>query len=105
MYLTNYVEPKSEVLNPIIRKVNNMLTTKDWISMNIQGILNCWKSKYIEDCQTNERFENLRLNHAPHRTLVTRVLTEDDTNQVNVLHALLLITYRLRNNLFDGLKA
>ncbi|EKE25236.1 MAG: hypothetical protein ACD_5C00242G0003 [uncultured bacterium] len=71
---------------------------------NVQGILDYWKNRYVEEGQTNNRFEHLHLNHAPHRNLVSKVLTEADTNQVNVVHALLLITYRLRNNLFHGVK-
>jgi hypothetical protein len=71
---------------------------------NIQGILDYWKNRYIEEGQINNRFWQLHLNHVPHRNLVIKVLTEADTNQVNIVHALLLITYRLRNNLFHGVK-
>lgn len=71
---------------------------------NIQEQLDYWKNRYVEDGHTNNRFMHLNLNHAPHRDLVTQVLTEAEDNQENIVLALLLITYRLRNNLFHGVK-
>jgi hypothetical protein len=71
---------------------------------NIQEPQNYWKNRYIKNGETNNRFDHLRFNHAPHRNLVAEVLNETNTNQVNVVHAMLLITYRLRNNLFHGVK-
>ncbi len=63
-----------------------------------------WSNRYIEDGSTNHRFNRLNLTHGPHRTLVEDVLLENENSCVNRIHAILLITYRLRNNLFHGAK-
>lgn len=42
--------------------------------------------------------------HQPHKQLVSLVLSGTEANQVKIVHALLLIVYRLRNNLFHGIK-
>tara|TARA_R110002012_G_scaffold55315_9_gene141203 strand:- start:4391 stop:4903 length:513 start_codon:yes stop_codon:yes gene_type:complete len=63
-----------------------------------------WSDRYIADGSTNHRFDRLNLTHRPHRTLVENVLLKSDDSLVNKIHAILLITYRLRNNLFHGAK-
>ena len=63
-----------------------------------------WSDRYIADGSTNHRFDRLNLTHGPHRALVENVLLKDDTSLANRVQAVLLITYRLRNNLFHGVK-
>jgi hypothetical protein len=63
-----------------------------------------WSDRYTADGSTNHRFDRLNMTHGPHRTLVKNVLLKNDTSHANRIQAVLLITYRLRNNLFHGVK-
>ncbi len=63
-----------------------------------------WTNRYIEKGATNERFEKLGFSYEPHKNLVTSVLLCEQTDISKVNHAILLIVYRLRNNLFHGNK-
>jgi len=63
-----------------------------------------WAHRYIEGGETNHRFEKLHFTHDPHKIIVKNVLTGNEKNAQRMIHALLLIIYRLRNNLFHGEK-
>jgi len=70
----------------------------------MEGALEFWAQRYITDGKTNNKFEHLNFNHQPHRELVSQVLLGVETEREKIIHALLLIVYRLRNNLFHGVK-
>lgn len=55
------------------------------------------------EVQTTDLID-LTLHTAPHIALVENVLLNNDNSTINRIHAILLITYRLRNNLFHGAK-
>ena len=76
----------------------------EFSDQRLDEFLAFWSNRYIEDGSTNQRFNQLNLTHEPHRTLVDDVLLENENNCVNRIHAILLITYRLRNNIFTALK-
>lgn len=64
-----------------------------------------WARRYIdENGQTRDKFEKLGFKHKPHSDLVLRVLNGQAANCEEYINALLLIVYRLRNNLFHGEK-
>ncbi|ELA8128123.1 MULTISPECIES: hypothetical protein [Vibrio harveyi group] len=78
------------------------------VSYNIGSVdyaYNYWSQRYIDSGgQGNEKFEKLGFKYAPHSELVLRVLKGQAANGDEFVHALLLIVYRLRNNLFHGEK-
>ena len=63
-----------------------------------------WSDRYIEEGKTNKSFDKLGFTHEPHIKLVSDVLLRNQTDVLKVAHAILLIVYRLRNNLFHGNK-
>ncbi len=71
---------------------------------DIEAPLNFWKRRYIKEGKTNRKYEQLHFTHEPHKKLVSRVLLGEDINSATTILALLLIVYRLRNNLFHGMK-
>lgn len=63
-----------------------------------------FKDRYITNNSTNEKFNKLNFRGSDKQELVERVLKSETTNNVDIISALLIIVYRLRNNLFHGLK-
>jgi hypothetical protein len=63
-----------------------------------------FSERYIRDGELTYHFEHLHFRKPDRRPLVEAVLKGDDVEPENVVGALLLITYRLRNNLFHGEK-
>jgi hypothetical protein len=60
---------------------------------------------YLPDrSELNERFDQLHFREMDRRDLVAAVLQRSDDSIQSKVLALVLITYRLRNNLFHGLK-
>lgn len=76
----------------------------DFSVQRLDEFVTFWSDRYITDGSTNDRFDRLNLTHGPHKTLVKNVLLKNDNSPANRIHAVLLITYRLRNNLFHGAK-
>lgn len=62
-----------------------------------------FRRRYFFAGQLNELFDNLKVN-AKHRKYVTDVLSSAKDTDYHVTTGLLIIVYRLRNNLFHGAK-
>jgi hypothetical protein len=73
-------------------------------NIDFSEALSFWSNRYVEDGKTNESFNKLRLTHELHVKLVVDVLLKNQNNPIHIVHAILLIVYRLRNNLFHGNK-
>ena len=87
--------------------VDELKNVSNRVAYSIQDIdilLAFWVNRYTSESTTNEKFEQLNLSHQPHKDLVSQVLLGTEKNREKVTHALLLIVYRLRNNLFHGVK-
>jgi hypothetical protein len=85
-------------LEDIAKRVSNNIGSLDYA-------YNYWSQRYINfDGQASKRFEKLGFKHVPHSEKVLRVLKGHAANRDEFIHALLLIVYRLRNNLFHGEK-
>lgn len=66
--------------------------------------LEYWRERYIHAEDAGHRFDALRFQPNPFRTLVVEVLSGAREGHREILQALLLIIFRLRNNLFHGVK-
>ena len=66
--------------------------------------LQYWRHRYVDADDAPERFAGLRFKDNAFRFLTCEVLSGQREGPSDVLKALLLITLRLRNNLFDGVK-
>lgn len=58
----------------------------------------------MSDGGTNHKFQRLNFRRNDRRELVEAVLLEDDVVPGEIAKALLIIAFRLRNNLFHGIK-
>ena len=66
--------------------------------------LNYFRDRYVTDGATNDRFNGLNFRRNDNRELVETVLLGDNDDPTETVKALLTIVFRLRNNLFHGLK-
>jgi hypothetical protein len=62
-----------------------------------------FQERYLCNGKTNDRFDKLRIRE-DYREHVESVLKKEETKSVTIILALLIIVYRLRNNLFHGEK-
>ncbi|VBB16165.1 hypothetical protein [Burkholderia stabilis] len=63
-----------------------------------------FRDRYFQEDKFTYHFENLLFRRLDRRPLVEAVLSGQDDDLEHIVGALLLITYRLRNNLFHGEK-
>ncbi|WP_428156271.1 hypothetical protein [Brevundimonas sp.] len=73
-------------------------------SAPVRSALNYWRRRYFANGALNVRFESLLFRPNDRGELVGAVMTEERDDAESVVAAVLLIIYRLRNNLFHGLK-
>ncbi|WP_057833230.1 hypothetical protein [Colwellia sp. TT2012] len=94
--------------------IHNMVTQIQRLSIRVANemppidflddILQFWQNRYIQNNAKGSRFEHLGFSEHEQEELVFSILTEQSVNLADKIHALLLITYRFRNNLFHGNK-
>jgi hypothetical protein len=70
----------------------------------VWAALNYWRRRYFANGALNGRFESLLFRPNDRGELVKAVMAEERDDAESVVAAVLLIIYRLRNNLFHGLK-
>ncbi|NPD21270.1 hypothetical protein [Alterinioella nitratireducens] len=70
----------------------------------LQAPLDYFQDRYVEDGAINLRFDHLNFRRNDNRELVEAVLLGRNDDNAEKAKALLIIVYRLRNNLFHGLK-
>jgi len=63
-----------------------------------------FRQRYVSDGQTNHKFESLHFRRNDRRELVEAVLLGHESTATEIVTALLIIVFRLRNNLFHGIK-
>jgi hypothetical protein len=68
------------------------------------GCIDYWRSRYLSEGLVLPRLEKLEFRPRDRRDHVESVLLGETNGKGAVLLALLIIIYRLRNNLFHGLK-
>lgn len=71
---------------------------------DLDGLLAYWVDRYTNSGSTNTLFERLNFRPNDKKDLVQKVLLGEERCSEQKILALLIIVYRLRNNLFHGLK-
>jgi len=66
--------------------------------------LRYFQDRYFEDGEPTPHFDGLNLRRNDNPELVRSVLSRENTNVADNISALLIVVYRLRNNLFHGQK-
>ncbi|MFP9230774.1 hypothetical protein [Pectobacterium cacticida] len=83
----------------------NAYETADEVKNSINECLYFWRARYITPHGFGERFDGLYFRASDRRQHVERVLNGQLDAPTAQLLALMIIVYRLRNNLFHGLKS
>lgn len=73
-------------------------------SAPVRSALIYWRRRYFAGGTPNARFESLLFRSNDREELVQAVMAEERGDAESIVAAVLLIIYRLRNNLFHGLK-
>ena len=63
-----------------------------------------FRDRYFQNAKLTEHFEGLALRDNDKAPLVTAVLSGENNDPASCVTALLIVVYRLRNNLFHGAK-
>ena len=71
---------------------------------SFEGELEYFRNRYFADGEFTYHFDHLRLRRPDRRELVERVLKNEAAELSDIAAALLIIVYRLRNNLLHGMK-
>lgn len=69
-----------------------------------EASLRYFQQRYFSDGEPTHHFAGLHLRNNDSPDLVRSVLSAENQNAVDSLSALLIVVYRLRNNLFHGVK-
>lgn len=86
-------------------KVTERLSNMGQLQINdFDEAFRYFKGRYIQNGNTNQVFDSLFFRRNDRKEFVENVLMEDDPKVEDVVLALLIIIYRLRNNLFHGVK-
>ena len=72
---------------------------------NVEHCLSFYRFRYLNGDQMQERFYGLNFRKNDRQELVEAVLRGTESGLGAKLHALLIIAYRIRNNMFHGLKS
>lgn len=87
-----------------IATVEQRIAERDFNAASFADHLQYFKNRYINEGETNERFELLYFRPNDRREFVRQVLLGELTGVRDILLAIVIIVYRFRNNLFHGLK-
>jgi hypothetical protein len=70
----------------------------------IEAGVRFWRERYVTDTKLNKVFERLAFRPDDRREQVEAVLRGENNDPESQLLAVMIVIYRLRNNLFHGLK-
>ncbi len=91
-----------------MRKI--LTVSRKWNSNNLlvhgrfEESLAYFRARYIENGQPTEQYQALRLRNTDRPELVFAVLKGENNDAADLVAALLIVVFRLRNNLFYGNK-
>lgn len=78
--------------------------TDSFPQSDLDTAIDYWSTRYISSNNTNEKFRKLRVKGQENINLVKNTLLGHEVSKTNQIHAILIIIYRLRNNMFHGMK-
>ena len=87
-----------------IATVEQRIAERNFTAAAFEDHLQYFKNRYIDNGETNGRFEFLYFRPNDRREFVRRALLGELQDIRDILLAIVIITYRFRNNLFHGLK-
>ena len=87
-----------------IASIEKQLQNKNLSLDEFNQLLIYFRNRYVTNGKTNQRFKRLNFRANDKIDLVSDVLLGQQTDTKKIILALVIITYRYRNNLFHGLK-
>jgi hypothetical protein len=90
--------------NGILALVHKWASQGRLNSASFHECLSHFRARYFANGTLTEHFHSLGLRNNDNPALVQSVLKGEDTNPADTIAALLIVVYRLRNNLFHGVK-
>src|SRR6185312_6487657 len=82
----------------------NEIAHRGSLPLAIEDGVGFWRQRYVAESAFNKRFEQLRFRPRDRREHVEAVLRSEKNDPESQLLAAMIVIYRLRNNLFHGLK-
>jgi hypothetical protein len=95
--LTRFIDK----IDYFIKKLKNI---EFLINGNQNNPFSYFEERYVTDGKVNYKFNSLHFKSSDRKPLVKSVLEKEEEDSCSILLALLIIIYRLRNNLFHGIK-
>jgi hypothetical protein len=87
--------------NAIIHAVGSLKASGRLTPKPLRGAIDYFVGRYFDGDLT---FHELHLRSNDHRALVEKVVKAQSTDDTEIVSAILIIVFRLRNNLFHGVK-
>ena len=91
-------------VNSICDKVDELASKGRLSIVDYNEFYKYFKERYVSSGKVNYKFNSLSFRSNDKKELVKKVLESDECDTGIVIKALLIIVYRLRNNLFHGTK-
>lgn len=105
--LWNYFEQR-KCLNAASPKVLHDLAQAfdpaNGLNAELQEALAYWRQRYVERGAVNHLFETLHFRNGDNKAVATAAILGTTNDSTDLFEGLLTVIYRLRNNLFHGLK-
>jgi hypothetical protein len=97
---------RSSVSVPLLGKVAEQIAESPFLAHNnVEHSLSFYRFRYLNGDQMQKRFYDLNFRKNERLELVEAVLKGEESRLSAQLHGLLIIAYRIRNNMFHGLKS
>lgn len=90
--------------NRILALTHEWATTSHLTIEPFSGSLDYFRGRYFENGEQTHHFNGLNLRRNDSPELVSAVLKNQNNDTADSVAALLIVVYRLRNNLFHGVK-
>ena len=90
--------------NAIIGMVDSLKTDGKLILQPFTAAIDHFFNRYYDGTNLTPEFDGLHFRPCDHRPLVEKAIKRQSTDDAEVLCAILIIIFRLRNNLFHGIK-
>ena len=108
-FLWNFFEGvtcNGRVSIPSLGQIAERMTNSPVLATDsVEHSLSFYRFRYLNGNQMQKRFEGLNFRPNDRQELVEAVLRGTELGLSAKLHALLIIAYRIRNNMFHGLKS
>lgn len=87
-----------------ITKLESHIQNINFDLIEFQNQFTYFRDRYVTNGQTNNRFESLNFRRTDRKQFVADVLCDNLTTSRDIILALAIVVYRLRNNFFHGNK-